>query len=241
MRIPVIKGVIDRRILVNYRIDPNVLRSFLPQPFRPKLCGGFGVAGICLIRLREIRPAFIPLQIGIGSENAAHRVAVEWDAEEGVGEGVYIPRRDTSSRLNTWLGGRVFPGIHHHAKFQTMENERECRVEMIADDCSARVAVAGVISNEFPTHSIFSSLHEASAFFERGSLGYSRTSVLNVFDGLELRILRWNVQPLSISTVRSSFFEDRDVFPEGSVQFDCALLMRDVEHEWHGRESLCHQ
>jgi hypothetical protein len=38
--------------------------------------------------------------------------------------------------------------------------------------------------------------------------------------------------------VESRFFEDRALFPSGSVAFDCALLMRGIDHEWHGRESL---
>src|SRR5256885_147785 len=40
MRIPVLRGVIDRRILVNYRADPDVLSKLLPSPFRPKLVEG---------------------------------------------------------------------------------------------------------------------------------------------------------------------------------------------------------
>jgi hypothetical protein len=39
--------------------------------------------------------------------------------------------------------------------------------------------------------------------------------------------------------VRSSFFEDGSLFPRGSIEFDCALLMRGIEHEWHGRADLC--
>src|SRR5882672_7055527 len=102
MRIPVIRGIIDRRILVNYHVDPHVLAPLLPAPFRPKLVHGFGMVGICLIRLRDIRPTFLPRWLGINSENAAHRTAVEWDEGEGgsVREGVYIRRRDTNSRLN---------------------------------------------------------------------------------------------------------------------------------------------
>ena len=49
MRIPVIRGVIDRRILVNYRADPDVLARVVPEPFRPKLINGAGMAGVCLI------------------------------------------------------------------------------------------------------------------------------------------------------------------------------------------------
>src|SRR3984893_10338567 len=98
MRIPVVQGLIDRRILVNFRVDPDVLTRMLPKPFRPKLVRGAGMAGVCLIRLKHIRPRFLPSFVGIGSENAAHRIAVEWDENGQYREGVFIPRRDTSSR-----------------------------------------------------------------------------------------------------------------------------------------------
>ena len=49
------------------------------DPFRPKLVKGKGIAGICLIRLKQIRPRFVPSFLGISSGNAAHRIAVEWD------------------------------------------------------------------------------------------------------------------------------------------------------------------
>ena len=56
-----------------------------------------GMAGICLIRLRHIRPRVLPWWMGISSENAAHRIAVQWESEGQVREGVYVVRRDTSS------------------------------------------------------------------------------------------------------------------------------------------------
>src|SRR3954447_22654606 len=101
MKIPVIQGVIDRRILVNFQVDPEILAKILPSPFHPKLAGDCGMAGVCLIRLKEIRPRFLPAVFGVSSENAAHRIAVEWTSREEAQEGVYVPRRDTSSRLNT--------------------------------------------------------------------------------------------------------------------------------------------
>jgi len=76
--LPIIRGVIDRRILVNFTVDPAVAAKLLPRPFRPKLVNGFAVAGICLIRLKQIRPRGWPAILGISSENAAHRIAVEW-------------------------------------------------------------------------------------------------------------------------------------------------------------------
>ena len=116
MKIPALEGVIKRRMLINFRIDPEVMQRFLPAPFRPKLHANFAIAGICLIRLEHIRPKGLPGLLGFSSENAAHRIAVEWDDPSGQPqEGVFIPRRDTGSLLNHLMGGRIFSGEHHLA------------------------------------------------------------------------------------------------------------------------------
>ncbi len=239
MKIPVVTGKIERRILVNYRIDPTVLAQVLPAPFEPKLHGGYGVAGICLIRLTHIRPRFLPGNIGISSENAAHRIAVRWQQYGSWCEGVYIPRRDTSSVLNTLAGGRLFPGVHHAAKFQVCEDERVYRVELQSRDDETQLVVEGTRTTHLPATSVFSSLEVASQFFEAGSLGYSATRRDGHYDGLELRSFNWEVEPLNVTEVKSSFFNDSSLFPSGTVEFDCALLMRNIKHEWHAREALC--
>lgn len=239
MQIPIIRGVIDRRILVNFRVNPEVLARLLPAPFQPKLVNGAGMAGVCLIRLKNIRPRFLPSFLGISSENAAHRIAVEWNQEQETKEGVFIPRRDTSSWLNTLAGGRLFPGVHGHAAFQVQERDDNYRIELNSDDRHTHLLVEGRVAQELPQNSVFGSLKEASDFFERGSLGYSVTARPGQFDGLELHSFNWRVQPLAVAKVESSFFEDNALFPPGSVEFDCALLMRGIEHEWHERGNLC--
>jgi len=239
MQIPVIRGIIDRRILVNFRVNPEVLTRILPKPFRPILVNGKGMAGVCLIRLKDIRPRFLPSFLGISSENAAHRIAVEWDQDGETKEGVFIPRRDTSSRLNTLVGGRLFPGVHNHAAFQVEEKNDHYRIALNSDDGQTHLLVDGHVAPDVPRTSVFGSLKTASCFFERGALGYSATTKPGQFDGLELHSFNWKVQPLAVDKVVSSFFEDVAIFPLGSVEFDCALLMRGIVHEWHGRGRLC--
>ncbi len=117
MRLPRVHGIIDRRLLFNYRVDPDVLRRILPAPFRPHVVRGSGIAGICLIRLKQESFGFVPRRLGITAENAAHRIAVEWEDRGITRRGVYVPRRDTSSRIASSLGGWFYPGVHHHAQF----------------------------------------------------------------------------------------------------------------------------
>jgi Uncharacterized conserved protein (COG2071) len=235
---PAMRGLIARRILVNFRADPDALRRILPPPFRPKLIREVGMAGICLIRLEHLRPSFVPAPFGITMENAAHRIAVEWENNGQRYEGVYIPRRDTSSAVAAVAGGQIFPGVHHRAEFAVRESKDNFSVAMRSRDGETRVTVAGCIAPELPATSIFRDLNEASEFFAHGSLGYSATSITGCFHGLELRTSAWHVAPLTVETVESSFFENGHLFPSGAAEFDNALLMRGIRHEWRGLETL---
>jgi hypothetical protein len=238
MRVPTMTGVIERRLLINYRVDPDVMQRLLPSPFSPHVVSGSAVAGICLIRLSHLRPLGVPSALGITTENAAHRMAVEWHGSEGVRRGVYIPRRDTSSRLTTLLGGRLFPGEHHRARFLVTESLGHFDVSFSSLDGTGHVAVVATEARDLPTDSAFDSLAAASKFFQDSPLGYSATRRSGTCDGLELRCTSWAVEPLHVLRVASNYFEDAELFPRGSVALDSALLMRGIPATWHAQGAL---
>ena len=235
MKIPTIEGIIERRILINFTVDKEVLTNFLPQPFRPKLVNDKGLAGICLIRLKDVRPLGFPAIIGIGSENAAHRIAVEWTENGETKEGVYIPRRDTNSLLNHWTGGHLFPGLHHLAKFEVEENSDNYKIDITASDNNI-ISISAKQTKEFNSSSVFKNIESASEFFKKGAIGFSPNK--SNYDGLELKTLSWHVDPLNVENVKSSFFENETFFPKGSVNFDNALLMRNIKHKWASYKKL---
>lgn len=237
MKILTISGIIERRILINYQIEPNVLQNYLPKPFRPKIIKGKGIAGICLIRLKGVRPTGFPKFVGISSENGAHRIAVEWDENGITKEGVFVPRRDTSSKLNSWAGGRVFPGLHYLADFTIKEEGSSYQVGFVSEDKTS-LSIKAKETLLWNTESVFENIQEASDFFEEGSLGYSPIPQKNSFDGLELQTYNWKVSPLEVEEVHSSFFEDKSIFPQDSIKFDNALLMKNISHKWIGRKAI---
>ena len=240
LHLPAMRGVIERRILVNFRCDPDAVAKLLPAPFRPKLVRGFAMAGICLIRLGDVRPGFMPAAVGLTSENAAHRIAVEWNEAGKVCEGVFIPRRDTSSWINQLGGGRLFPGEHHRATFTVLETASRFKLELRAADGAMFVRVAARVADALPESSVFRDMDEASQFFLGGALGWSARAKAGEFDGLELRCDAWQMEPLAVERVESSFFGDPSLFPPGTATFDSALLMRGIHHEWLARgRMLC--
>lgn len=231
MRYPRIEGLIRRRLLVNFRVDPKFVRRLLPGPLRPQVIGGAAQAGICLIRLERMRPMGLPAAIGFSSENAAHRIAVEWEAGGCLHSGVYIPRRDSDSRIARLAGGRVFPGKHHAAHFEVRDDGGEIAFTMESCDARTNVELRARPAAAMPSTSTFPSLEAASSYYERGSLGYSPAG--DHLDGIRLVTRAWKLQPLEVEYVRSSFFGDVTRFPPGSVEFDSALVMRDIESAWY--------
>src|SRR5690606_14480757 len=146
MRLPIIEGLIRRRILINFQIDPEIVSKFLPPAFSPKIVKGKSIIGICLIRLENIRPKSFPMNLGIHSENVAHRIAVNWTDETGIlREGVYIFRRDSNSWLNTLFGGRLFPGEHNQAQFFIDERTNYIDILVRSNDTKVKIHARGLL------------------------------------------------------------------------------------------------
>jgi hypothetical protein len=226
-------------MLINFRVDPEVIQLLLPEPFLPKLVRGAAMAGICLIRLEHMRPEWISLPIGLSSENAAHRIAVCWEGEQGRSEeGVYVPRRDTDSCWNLLAGGRLFPGEYERARFVVREENETIDFSMQSVDGEVTMRLRARLASALPERSVFASLDEASRFFEGGAVGYSATRRAGRLDGMRLCTRDWQVEPLAVESVFSSYFADEARFPRGTAAFDSALLMRNIPHRWQNAPAL---
>lgn len=191
-----------------------------------------------MIRFREIRPQLLPAWVGMSSENSAYRVSVEWDQDGERHEGVFIPRRATNSWVNKNLGGTVFPGVFERSRFLCVHDGSRYSDRAFRTSGETEVSFSGRVVATLPDESVFSSLAEASDFFLSGSTGYSATRKDGQFHGMNLEAKNWKVEPMIIEEAFSDFFSDHERFPEGSVEPDCALLMREIVHEWKSKPDL---
>jgi hypothetical protein len=223
--------VIERRLLVSYRIDPERVDALLPRPFRPQLINGHAIGGVCFIRMSALRPARLPRAAGMTSENVAHRFAVEWDDEQGGHTGVYVPRRDTSSRMTAAVGARIFPGAYHFARFRVSEPADFIRIGVLSRDRVVSLSVAAAPTAALNS-GVFASLDEATDFFRRGAVGYSPSSAGGCLDGVHLHSTSWVARPMAISAMSSSLFDDASIFPDDSCTLDSALLMTNITARW---------
>ena len=236
--LPILEGVIARRILLNFRVDPEVAQRTLPPSLKVESHNGFAVAGICLIRLEQLRPRGLPALVGLSSENMAHRIAIRYASDTGERAGVFIWRRDTDQKIVQMLGGRVFPGPHGNAQFDVLDNETRLEMSITTRENKSDVTFSAGVSSEWSKTSAFESFREASDFFRKGDCGFSCSLNGDRLEGIQLQTLSWEMSALHVNSVRCAFFEDQSRFPPGSVTFDCGLLMRGIPHEWHELQEI---
>lgn len=123
-----IRGTVRRRLLVNAVVDPDEAAHRLPHGLRPHVTELGTVVGCCLLEIDGLRPTHVPAFAGITLRAAAHRISVEWGDDAGqVTVGVYVPMRQTDSRLAVALGGRWFPGVHEQARLEVSSSGSNVR------------------------------------------------------------------------------------------------------------------
>ncbi|RMG64303.1 MAG: hypothetical protein D6722_17035 [Bacteroidetes bacterium] len=234
MRIHSLSGRIEHRISVNYKVDPRLLHRFLPAPFRPRTIDGSGIAGFCLIRQRHQRIKGLPRQLGLSSDLVIYRIAVEWEAGGRTHSGLYVPRRYSSSRIHALAGGgQIYPGSYRLARVRFRDKGDTFNLHMHSRERSKqRVVLRAQLSRTFPFESVMGDLETALRFARAGQVGYSPRHGRTLFEGLALQQQGWPAEPLRVTYVQSTFFEDPKRFPPGSIFFDHALLVREVQHEW---------
>ena len=217
--------------MLNYRADPEVVKRLLPAPFSPKLYHGHAIVGVCLVRLESLRPRGLPAFLGVSSENAVHRIASEWiDSNKRSHEGIFVARRDTDLWLRTILGGFSDPG-YHRARFTVEESVAHAEFTCRSVDKVTEIIFSGDDALQLPASSCFKSLQED--FFRSADSGSSLVEDTKSLGGIALEAKEWKIRPFGLNRLSCSFFDDKTRFPLGSIEFDHALVMRDVAHAWY--------
>lgn len=100
----------------------------------------------------------------------AHRFAVEWEDDRGPHAGVYVPRRDSGSRVISRSGGRIFLGRHGLARFHVDDTGTDLHIEVASRDGAVRLLVTARTAQHM-TGELFSSVDEAVDFFRTAPIG----------------------------------------------------------------------
>jgi hypothetical protein len=230
---PAIRGVIERRILVNYRVDVGTLDAVLPDTFEGREVGesGKGIGSICLMRVGDARMRFAPEAFGVSVEAATHRISAVREKNGGTENCVYVPQRVVSSRLSASLGEVFLPAELGCGDFRVEERNGVCRIRVDCGDEFAGVEVEEKDGGGIEEGSVFGSIGSAAGFFCEAGMRYSPSG--DRYEGVELCPREWGMEPVEVNGSRSSFFERLD-----GAELDSAFRMEGIEHEWRPRRPI---
>ena len=235
MKLPKLATTIERRIFLTYAVEPELIASQLPDGIKPKLFNGKASAGVCLIRMGNIRPAFVKPEVGITAENAGHRIAATYTNAAGEEvDGVYAPFRHTSSRLAVAMSGTLFPGIQRPATFTSLEANGNFKVNMNSKDTLVNVDVDLVDESEWKSE-LFPTFAEASEAYRNGKVALSPVGSKGNLktEPLKLEHVYWDIKPAHINYAFASSFA---LYPKESISLDHALVMQNVPAYWSNED-----
>ncbi|MEM7367373.1 MAG: hypothetical protein AAF587_02160 [Bacteroidota bacterium] len=234
MKRSIVEGLIEWKILINYKVELGVLQRFLPQPFFPRSIRGFGLVGIAVTKQKGLRSVGVPLSVGFSSMIVEHQIAASWENAGKLCHGLYIPRRDTSSLLQMMVGDRLSGGMHHLSRIRArIRYDRYTLGMRSIDQQGVKVQLMAKLTDRFPMGSVMKELETAVDFFESGKIAYSPLYKKSVFEGIAWQAKDYSIQPLRVERLNGNYWEELAGFPAKSVFFDHALLIQGAPHQWN--------
>ena len=224
-RVGDIIGTIQRRLLVNSWVDPDEVARHLPAGLRPHVGSTGGViVGCCMIEIADIRPWPLPAVVGVNVRAAAHRISIEVGPEDSPTMAVYVPGRNTDSKMAILAGGRVFPGVHKQSHVDVVDTPDELgwsiRNDSTADSTFDIVANAD-LSNAAPATS------EVADIVIGTTLGLSPGHRPDDLEAVQMLTASSDAKIVALPNLESSFIGGFS----SAVETD-TLLMSNVDVIW---------
>ncbi len=224
-----IRGQIERQILFHFRIDPHHACGLLPEQLQPLELGGAALGGFCLSRLTNMRPAFLPPELGVTSEKLTYQLLVTSSQEDGQPAiRPFVLRREITSRLHQLMGSRPDEAPRRWTPIDVEDDGHELQVSLPDPNPLYKLHFVASRATDFPSDSVFNRIQDAAAYFEYGSVGLSNLLEPNEEARFRTENTGWQVVPLQVRQLHVGLFSNHQWFPPGSVQFDSALLARSL-------------
>lgn len=147
-------------LLVNHRVEPDVLAAVLPEPLVPAVHLGQAWVTVVVVRLEKMRPAGLPPAVGVTDDQLLFRAMVELDGRRGA----HFLRSEARSGAVAAVASTVSSFNYHRSSVRLAVGAD--RIGLVPRRRGAVAdAVAsfdiGAASTELPASSSFARLDEA--------------------------------------------------------------------------------
>jgi uncharacterized protein YqjF (DUF2071 family) len=228
-----------RCLLVNFAVDPDVMRRLLPPDIEPDLYEGDAYLSVVVAQMDKMRPAFVPRLLGVTYNQIVYRVVVRCGDERGV----HFLRSDADNRPMAVLGNAFSSFRFHRSAIELAE--RGGRLELDVHTTSpvpagihATYAVADA-GRSLPSTSAFPDLATATSWLVELFTAFAHSPGRSDIDVVRITRGAWEVQVVDDLRGRYDFLTSgRGPFPSGTARLDSVFFVGDVPYVWHRGERI---
>ena len=213
------------RFIVNMRVPPDALEAELPGSLEPQEVNGWGIVSFCLLDLRRLTIAPLPPVVGPHSMSCAIRSAV---LDEAGAPSVFVPARQTSSKLGAWFTRRGFSAPHELVDIDVASHQ-DGGTELRVTDQGVTSIDAWLRPRTTLQSEAFGSIDDFAKFLAMGERSYGRSRHDGKLTVLDLHKSDAGYEPLSVERISGSFV---DHWNAAGGEIDSAFRTTDARYEW---------
>jgi len=222
--------------LVNFQVDPDVMRRLLPAGIEPDLYGGKAWLSIVIAEMERMRPAFLSALFGITYDQVVYRAVVRHGSERGV----CFLRSDADNRLMSLAGDWLTFFRFHYSPMRFRREGHLVPFDLTAApseraDIHATYDLSSA-SRQMPSGSAFAELARAQPFLVELFVAFGTIPTSD--DILKVRIKRgeWDIFVVEDLRGQYRFMQDSASFPSGSAALDSVFYVKELPYYWHTLE-----
>lgn len=224
-----------RCLLVNFALDPAVLRQALPEHIEPDEYRDRAFVSVVIAQMDKLRPLGVPKILGFTYNQIVYRAVVRCHGERGI----HFLRSDADSRLMCFIGNLITILKFNHAEIDVSEEQGQVRVDVTTANTDADIHASYDLAHttkRMPPSSLFPSLPEAQDWLVELFAAFDFDATKNKIEVLRIKRGDWRVSLVEDLGGEYKFMQ-RGRFG-GHAQIDSIFFAEELPYHWFRLERI---
>jgi hypothetical protein len=228
-----IRSEFELTLVLTYALPAPVLEPLLLPGLTLDRFGDVGFVAVALVQTRNLRPAFLPKQLGLDFFLGGYRIFTRYRTEGRELRGLQILRSQTDSRIMTFFGNLLTHYNYRRAAVEVTKSEERLAIAIHGTEPHSDLEVVANLAEEttLPATSVFSDWKTARRFAGPLPFTFDHEAETNSIVRIEGVRQKWMPRPVNVDVKRMDFF-GQPAFASATPLLASAFYLADVPYLW---------
>jgi hypothetical protein len=228
-----IRSEFELTLVLAYALPAAVLEPLLLPGLTLDRFGDVGFVAVALVQTRNLRPAFLPKQIGLDFFLAGYRIFTRYRFEGRELRGLQILRSQTDSRIMTFFGNLLTHYNYRRAAVEVTRGEERLAIAIRGTQPHSDLEVVANLAEEatLPATSVFPDWKTARRFAGPLPFTFDHEAETNSIVRIEGVRQKWTPRPVNVEVRRMDFF-GQPAFAASTPLLASAFYLANVPYIW---------